>query len=448
MNVAISGATGFVGKHLTRYLTDKGHRVIPLGRTIFREGMSGQLIQTLSHCDIVINLAGAPVSNRWTPEHKREMYDSRIRVTHGIIRAMEAVKTKPRLLISTSAVGYYPSGGTFDEYTQTRGDSFLSDLCYAWEKEARRCPPQTRLAITRFGIVMSPDGGAMERMLKPLKKTKVASAIGPGTQPFPWISIHDLCRAMDFIINNEAVSGVLNLVAPQQVSQYAFTRAMAKAYHAWMTVVVPSSVFRLLYGEAASFLTTGQNVRPTRLLEYGFQFETPAVENLFESNDHTTVDELDLNRYMGTWNEIARFDHRFERGLLGVTATYKLRPDGTVRVENRGYLRKKPYDVCKTAEGHAKVPDSSQPGKLKVSFFPGIYSDYYVLELDKENYNYALIGSSSDKYLWILSRTPVMPEEVKKKLLAAAERRGYDVDKLIWPMLLPESEIIERKKKP
>lgn len=448
MNIAISGATGFIGKHLTRFLTEKGHRVVPLGRAMFREGMSAHLIQALSHCEVVINLAGAPISKRWNPEYKQEMYDSRIRVTHRIIRAMEAVKTKPRLMISASAVGYYPSEGDYDEYTNTRGDGFLSELCYAWEKEARRCPSQTRLVITRFGIVMSPDGGAMEQMLKPLKMTKIASAIGPGTQPFPWIGIRDLCRAMDFIIDNEAVSGVLNLVAPQQVSQYGLTRAMRKAYHAWLTMIVPRSVFRLLYGEAASFLTTGQNVRPVRLLEYGFEFALSTVEKLFEGTDHSTVDELDLNRYMGTWHEIARFDHRFERGLLDVTATYKLRSDGMVRVENRGYLHKKPYDICKTAEGHAKRPDPSQPGKLKVSFFPGVYSDYYVLELDKENYNYVLIGSSSDKYLWILSRTAVMPEDVKKKLLVAARRRGYDVDKLIWPVLLPESEIIERKRKP
>ncbi|WP_455592764.1 TIGR01777 family oxidoreductase [Bacteroides sp.] len=438
MNIAISGATGFIGKHLSRFLTEKGHRVVPLGRAMFREGMSGHLIQTLSHCDVVINLAGAPISKRWTPEYKQELYDSRIKVTHRIIRAMEAVKTKPKLMISASAVGYYPSEGDFDEYTNTRGNGFLSELCYAWEKEARRCPSQTRLVITRFGIVISPHGGAMEQMLKPLKMTKIATAIGPGTQPFPWIDIHDLCRAMEFIINNEAVSGVVNLVAPQQVSQYAFTQAMAKAYHAWLTVVMPSSFFRLLYGEASTFMTSGQNVRPTRMLEYGFKFDVPNVEKLFEGTDHSTVDELDLKRYMGTWHEIARFDHRFERGLVDVTATYKLRPDGTVRVENRGYLRKKPYDVCKTAEGRAKIPDPAQPGKLKVSFFPGIYSDYYVLELDKEGYNYALIGSSTDKYLWILSRTAILPEDIKKRLLAAAERRGYDIDKLIWPVVVPE----------
>lgn len=432
MNIAISGATGFIGKHLTTFFTEGGHRVIPLGRSMFREGMSGRLIQALSHCDVIINLAGAPISKRWTPEYKRELHDSRVKVTHRLIRALDEIPRKPKLMISASAVGYYPLEGHFDEYTNTRGDGFLPDLCYAWEKEARRCPSQTRLVITRFGVVLSPDGGAMEQMLKPLKITKTATIIGPGTQPFPWIGIRDLCRAMDFIIDNESLRGVINLVSPQEISQFTFTRAMAKAYHAWARVIVPKLFFQLLYGEASSFLTTGQYVHPTRLLAAGFQFTTPTVEDFFEGTDCSTVDNLDLSRYMGHWYEIARFDNSFERGLCEVTANYTLRADGTVRVENRGYKHSLPYDICKTAAGHAKMPDPAQPGRLKVAFFLWFYSDYYVLELDQEEYNYALIGSSTDKYLWILSRTPQLPEEIKKKLLAAAERRGYDTGKLIW----------------
>ena len=129
MNIAMTGATGYIGKHLSNYLTEKGgHRIIPLGRAMFREGMSGLLVQTLTHCDVIINLAGAPINQRWTPEHKQELFNSRITVTHRIIRALNAVKTKPKLMISASAVGYYPSLVESDEYTQTRGDGFLSDL--------------------------------------------------------------------------------------------------------------------------------------------------------------------------------------------------------------------------------------------------------------------------------------------------------------------------------
>lgn len=159
--------------------------------------------------------------------------------------------------------------------------------------------------------------GQMEQMLRPLRITRVAGVIGPGTQPFPWIAIQDLCRAMEFIISHEEASGVFNLVAPQQVSQYAFTQAMAARYHAWMKVVVPRWFFRMRYGEAASFLASGQNVRPTRLLEAGFRFAKPTIEDFFESTDHAAVDRLDLHRYMGTWYEIARFDHRFDERIIG-----------------------------------------------------------------------------------------------------------------------------------
>ena len=134
----MTGATGYIGKHLSNYLTEKGgHRIIPLGRAMFREGMSGLLVRTLTHCDVIINLAGAPINQRWTPEHKQELFNSRITVTHRIIRALNAVKTKPKLMISASAVRILPSLVESDEYTQTRGDGFLSDLCYAWEKEAK-----------------------------------------------------------------------------------------------------------------------------------------------------------------------------------------------------------------------------------------------------------------------------------------------------------------------
>lgn len=144
--------------------------------------------------------------------------------------------------------------------------------------------------------------------------------------------------------------------------------------------------------------------------------------------DNSTVTELDLQRYLGTWYEIARFDHRFERGLVGVTATYSLREDGKIKVVNQGYENSLDGKLS-IAEGRAKL--TNEPGKLKVSFFWIFYADYFVLELD-ENYQWALIGSSSDKYLWILSRTTKLEDNVKNLILHHAAKRGYDTSKLIW----------------
>ncbi len=145
--------------------------------------------------------------------------------------------------------------------------------------------------------------------------------------------------------------------------------------------------------------------------------------------DQTTVKELDLNRYLGTWYEIARFPHSFEKNLVGVTATYSLRDDGKIKVLNQG--RKNTLDgELSVAEGKAKIPDKSQPGKLKVSFFWIFYGDYNVLELD-ENYQYVMLGSSSPKYFWILSRTPRMEPAIYEMLLEKARRRGYNLEKLV-----------------
>lgn len=144
--------------------------------------------------------------------------------------------------------------------------------------------------------------------------------------------------------------------------------------------------------------------------------------------DHQTVSTLDVERYMGRWYEIARYENRFEKEMTDVTATYTLLPDGRIRVENEGYRE----GERKKAIGRAKQPDpSNNPGKLKVAFFLWFYTDYYILELD-ENYQYAVVGSSTDKYLWILSREKEQPKSLWEDLLRKIARRRYDTSKLIF----------------
>ena len=141
--------------------------------------------------------------------------------------------------------------------------------------------------------------------------------------------------------------------------------------------------------------------------------------------DNTPVAALDLSRYLGEWYEIARFDHSFERGVEQAKANYTQNADGTIKVVNSGIKDGKP----KTAVGKGKKTDT--PGLLRVSFFGPFYADYRVMMIDKE-YTYALVGSGSADYLWILSRTRVLPDATKSELLSEAKRRGYDTDKLIW----------------
>ena len=146
--------------------------------------------------------------------------------------------------------------------------------------------------------------------------------------------------------------------------------------------------------------------------------------------DKTVVKTLDLDRYLGTWYEIARYDHRFERGLVGVTANYSMRDDGKIKVINSGY-KDSLTGKYSEATGKAKIPDPvNEPAKLRVSFFWNFYGDYFVLELE-ENYKWAIIGSGSDKYLWILSRSPKMDNTEYEECLDKLRKRGYDVSKLI-----------------
>ena len=168
-------------------------------------------------------------------------------------------------------------------------------------------------------------------------------------------------------------------------------------------------------------------IRLLLLLSFFFTFSCTNTNS--QMLDKTTVKELDLNRYLGTWYEIARFPHSFEKNMVGVTATYSLRDDGKIRVLNQGYKNTLNGELS-VAEGKAKIPNPSEPGKLKVSFFWIFYGDYNVLELD-ENYQYVMIGSSTDKYFWILSRTPQMSPETYEMLLDKARKRGYNLDKLV-----------------
>ncbi|MBN2213851.1 MAG: lipocalin family protein [Bacteroidales bacterium] len=146
--------------------------------------------------------------------------------------------------------------------------------------------------------------------------------------------------------------------------------------------------------------------------------------------DTTTVKHVDINRYVGKWYEIARFPNSFEKDLVGVTANYTLRKNGKIDVLNQGYVGALD-GKSKQARGKAKIPDPEEAGKLKVSFFLFFYADYYILELDEADYQYALVGSSSDKYLWILSRNPELPDHIYDMLVEKAARRGYQTENLI-----------------
>lgn len=428
MKIAISGASGYIGRHLSSFFEGKGYEVVSLDRRLFKEEHFSELCCRVEQCDVVVNLAGAPINKRWNNAYKQELYSSRVGVTRQLVRAINSNEMMPRLLISISAVGYYSPVGEYDEYNAEQGDNFLAKLCGDWEEAARTCSSGVRLVIARLGIVLSTDGGALEQMLRIQRFSRMGIVIGSGRQSFPWISMADLCRSFDFVIQEPHLQGVVNMVSPQQITQRHFASVLAKAYDIRWTLSLPSSFFRLLLGKGASFLTEGQTVRPTKLSGFGFTYVYSTIEKMMHIIDYQTIRNLDVPRYMGQWYEIARFENRFEKGMTHVMATYTLHPNGRISVLNEGLKA----GVLKKAWGKAKQPDpENNPGKLKVAFFWRFFADYYIFELD-ENYQYAVVGSRSEKYLWILSRSKNLPDTIREELLCKIGEMGFDSSKLLF----------------
>ena len=277
--IAITGASGFVGTSLTKYFSKLQYKIIAISRDILNNQQ--KLEETLSQSDIVINLAGANIINRWSEDYKKLLYSSRINTTSKIVNAINHIENKPKLLISTSAVGIYDNKATHDENGSFSND-FLSTLCQDWEKEASKANNEiTKVAIFRFGIVLGRDGGAFAKMITPFK-FGLGGIIGSGNQAFSYIHISDLLRAYEFVINNE-FSGVFNLTAPKPTTNLLFTRALGKALGRPTIFPVPEFILKLIFSEGAKVLTDGQDVIPKKLLSLGFKFEYKNIEETLRS---------------------------------------------------------------------------------------------------------------------------------------------------------------------
>lgn len=271
MTIAISGNSGFIGQHLTDFLSARGDVIIPLKHSMFRSKSNKELREALNGCDVVINLAGETINQRWTNRAKRKIMNSRMYTTRRLVSVINAMEQKPELFISASAVGIYPDQGIYSENSTSEGTGFLAEVCIRWEEEAQKLSRDVRLVITRFGVVLSKDGGALPKMLLPFRFF-VGGKIASGKQGFSWIHIDDVLHAMGFIMEHDELSGVINLVSPQPLTNRAFTRITSEVLHrpAWFTM--PRKLFHFLYGEGEELLTKGQQAYPSRLLSAGYSF--------------------------------------------------------------------------------------------------------------------------------------------------------------------------------
>ena len=289
--VFVTGGSGFIGQALVPALLNRGHPVTVLTRSPETAAKhlpdAVTLVTSIAgnanwQHGIVINLAGENLfTQRWTDSRKQTLLDSRIETTRELVNTMRT-EQPPELFISGSAIGYYgmdPSGNLTEDAKP--GDDFAAVLCQRWEAAALEANDLTAVALTRLGVVLDDDGGALERMLPPFK-LGVGGRLGSGKQDFSWITRHDLVRLFLYLIDQHAegqtVAGAWNSTAPAPVTNAEFTQALGDALNRPTAIPVPAFALKLMLGEAAGMLLGGARVLPTRAQSAGFRFEHETIK--------------------------------------------------------------------------------------------------------------------------------------------------------------------------
>jgi len=286
LRIAITGATGMIGSKLTAFLLAQGYQITVITRRhSYHQSQTSVIvwdpeldyieIEKLEGFDVIINLAGAGVGEYWSPEHKKNILESRTQSTKLLCESLLRVIVKPKLLISASAIGVYgnhPPQEVLDENSPS-GKGFLADVCCQWE-EATNIASQAgiRVVRARLGVVLSRTGGALAKMWLPYQ-LGIGGVLGTGRQMMSWIALDEIPFVFDYLIKNDHMTGAVNVVAPQAVSNAQFTHILAQLMHRPAILPVPSFAIRLLFGEMGkSLLLEGAHVLPRHLQESGYQF--------------------------------------------------------------------------------------------------------------------------------------------------------------------------------
>ncbi len=295
MRILITGGTGLIGRVLAARLATDGHEPIVLSRDPAKasadlppgvraeawDGKSGAGWSELIDAETaIVHLAGAGVADsRWTAARKREIRDSRIVSGDAVVAAIRAARTPPRVLLQASAVGYYgPRGAEAIDESEPPGSTFLAKVCVEWEESSREVEALgVRRALLRTGLVLTPEGGALGKMLTPAK-FGANGPLGSGRQGFPWIHLADEIGAIRFLLDHAEASGPFNLTAPNPVTQAEFAQALGRVLHRPSFLPAPAFALRLALGEMADMLLEGQLAVPKRLLELGYRFRFPDLD--------------------------------------------------------------------------------------------------------------------------------------------------------------------------
>jgi uncharacterized protein len=296
VKVAVTGATGTIGSALVRELLVRGDEVTALSRSPSRARarLGIQAVgwerpkseqpppESLRGRDGVVNLLGEPLAQRWSDDAKGEIRDSRILATRNLVAALAELPEgeRPRVLVSQSGIDWYGARGEepVDE-SEPAADGFAGELTVDWEAEARRAEELgVRVVTTRTGVVLSPSGGALERMLPPFR-LGVGGPVAGGRQYVSWVHLDDVAGALAFCLHNEAATGPVNVTAPEPVTNSDFSKALGRVLGRPAVLPVPALALKALYGEMAVVVTTGRRAIPARLRELGYEFRRPDLED-------------------------------------------------------------------------------------------------------------------------------------------------------------------------
>ncbi len=300
MDVGITGSSGLIGSALREALTSQGHRPIGLVRRQPKPGADEILFQPddgtidedeLEGIDAIVNLAGAPVGGRrWSESYKKLLVSSRVDTTSLIAYTIASLNKPPRVLLSGSAIGYYGTGSPDTKTEQSpKGEGFLAELCGQWEAATEPAVDAgIRTALLRTGLVLSADGGLLAR-LKPSFAMGLGAKLGDGTQTMSWIAMIDMVAALMFLLDppsdDQAISGPVNMVAPNPVSNAVFTAALGEALGRPTFLKVPGFGPRLALGKEMTdeFLLADQTVKPEVLARAGFSFDQPQLDTCLKA---------------------------------------------------------------------------------------------------------------------------------------------------------------------
>jgi uncharacterized protein len=286
--ILVSGASGLIGSALVSELEGLGHRVLrlvrrePRGANELRWNPSAHLFdeRQLATVDVIVNLAGETIAQRWTTASRRRIRDSRVAGTDAIVTAIGKTPKRPVTLINASAIGFFGNRGDdpLDE-KDAAGRGFLAEICRQWESAAMAATRYgARVVTMRTGVVLSPKGGALAAMLMPFR-LGVGGRLGNGRQWTSWIALDDLVRGIVWLIEHPEITGPVNMTAPNPVTNSEFTRALGKALHRPAVFAVPKVVLRAVLGEMAEeTLFASQRAVPRVLLGSGFVFESPTID--------------------------------------------------------------------------------------------------------------------------------------------------------------------------